>query len=119
VLRYAAGMSNIEKAEARQTFDTDDSKWILLCTFASIGLSINLQRANYTIMVEPSHKLSEVKQLFARIDRRGQTEPVCYGTIIANQKSSIEQRMLKSTEFTSLLQKSVYEEKAGSSSKVG
>ncbi len=26
VLRYAAGMSNIKKAKARQTFDTDDFK---------------------------------------------------------------------------------------------
>ena len=26
VLRYAAGMSNIEKAKARQTFNTDNSK---------------------------------------------------------------------------------------------
>ena len=42
VLYYAAGMSNIEKAEARQTFNTNNSKWILLYTFALIRLSINL-----------------------------------------------------------------------------
>jgi len=42
VLCYIAGMSNIEKAKARQTFNTDDFKWILLCTFILIGLAINL-----------------------------------------------------------------------------
>ena len=42
MLCYAAGMSNIEKAKTRQTFNTDDSKWILFCIFVSIGLAINL-----------------------------------------------------------------------------
>ena len=42
VLRYVASMSNIEKAEARQTFNTNNFKWILLYTFTSIGLAINL-----------------------------------------------------------------------------
>ena len=42
VLYYTASISNIEKAEARQTFDINDFKWILLCTFVSIGLVINL-----------------------------------------------------------------------------
>ena len=70
-------------------------------------------------MVKLSYKLLEVKQLFAQIDQQGQTKPIYYSTIIANQKSSIEQRILKSTKFTSLLQKSVYEEKADSSLKAG
>jgi hypothetical protein len=64
VLCYTASISNIEKAEVRQTFDTNNFKWILLYTFILIGLAINLQRINYTIIVKPSHKLLEVKQLF-------------------------------------------------------
>jgi len=42
VLCYAAGISNIKKAEARQTFNTNNFKWILLYTFVLIRLSINL-----------------------------------------------------------------------------
>ena len=65
MLRYTASMSNIEKAEARQTFNTNNSKWILLYIFTLIKLAINLQHINYAIMVKPSHKLLKVKQLFA------------------------------------------------------
>ena len=61
VLRYTAGMSNIEKAKTRQTFDTDNFKWILFCIFILIGLAINLQHANYAIIVKLSYKLLEVK----------------------------------------------------------
>ena len=57
-------MSNIEKAEARQTFNTNNFKWILLYTFILIGLAINLQYINYAIIVKLSYKLLEVKQLF-------------------------------------------------------
>jgi hypothetical protein len=64
VLYYTAGMSNIKKAKARQTFNTNNFKWILLCTFILIRLAINLQYVNYTIIVKPSYKLLEVKQLF-------------------------------------------------------
>ena len=42
VLHYTASMSNIKKAKARQTFNTNNFKWILLYTFILIGLSINL-----------------------------------------------------------------------------
>ena len=64
VLYYAANISNIKKTKARQTFNTNNSKWILLCTFILIRLFINLQYINYTIIVKPSYKLLEVKQLF-------------------------------------------------------
>ena len=60
-LCYTASISNIKKAEARQPFNINNSKWILLYTFILIRLAINLQRVNYAIIVKPSHKLLEVK----------------------------------------------------------
>jgi hypothetical protein len=108
VICYMVGMNNAERAAALENFESDNNAWILLCTFACASLGLNVQRANYAIMVEPSHKYTEIKQFFARIDRRGQTEPKCYGYVLVNQSSSIENRMVKSTEFTKTLQKTIY-----------
>jgi hypothetical protein len=100
------------KAEDKKTtmklFNKDPTKWIILCTFNSMSVALNLQRADHAIMAELSHKFSEVKQFFARICRRGQMESICKGFILVNRSSIIEQRMLKSTAFAQQLEYAVY-----------
>ncbi|KAF2463962.1 uncharacterized protein BDR25DRAFT_362161 [Lindgomyces ingoldianus] len=108
IVLYETGMNNAKKSQALETFGNDESKWIILCTFRSVGVGLNIQRANHAILIEPSHKYSDMQQLFGRIDRRGQKEPRCYGYVLVNAASAIEKRMVNSTEFTKRLEQSVY-----------
>lgn len=45
---------------------------ILISTYAICGVALNLQRANYCIMLEPASTMDVEKQAAARVNRRGQ-----------------------------------------------
>ncbi|KAF2812828.1 uncharacterized protein BDZ99DRAFT_460191 [Mytilinidion resinicola] len=117
ILLYKAGATPNERKKLQSDFDDDESKWVMMCTLHSVMTSINLQRANYNLMVEPSHKMSEIQQYFHRSDRRGQTEKIVHGYLLINSCSSLERRMLRSMDFSELLDEQVYKVKDGVKSK--
>lgn len=110
VIPYTAGMTNTNRTKAADRFDNHDKAWILLCSFGALGTSMNLQRGNRVIMLEPSHKYAQWRQLFGRVHRRGQKASQCYGYVFINHASGIEKRMVKSAEFTQAWQDLVYKQ---------
>jgi hypothetical protein len=93
VVAYVAGMTGPQKKAAHETFKTTPEKWILIATRESAKESINLQCANYNIIVEPAYQLSTLKQTWSRSARTGQSEDHVYTYILQNEASGIELRM--------------------------
>lgn len=111
ILLCQAGMNTDQKETILDRFAEEDDQWIMLCAFGSISVGANLQRANYAIMLEPSHTPGDITQYFARVDRVGQKQPMCYGYILVNSASSIEGRMMKSIEFNEDIRNAIFKQK--------
>jgi SNF2 family DNA or RNA helicase len=73
-------VSHVERSKRIKAFQAGERR-VMIGTIATMGESINLQRANHAIFVDRSFNPALNQQAVDRIDRQGQTRP-CYATDI-------------------------------------
>lgn len=82
-----------DRKEAYETFKTSD-KNILVTTYQTGGESLNLQMANYEILVDFPQWLLQIRQSLSRIYRTGQEKP-CFYYILIPRNTVIEKTFEK------------------------
>jgi hypothetical protein len=104
-LRFDGTVEENTKKRNLKKFPNRDSPPILLISLHAGGVGLNLQCANYVILVEPYWNRSMEDQAITRSFRIGQKRPVKVIHFIADQlfgKSSIEQHVQSLQERKSL-----------------
>ena len=66
VANLDATMTRREKDDALEAFKKIDGPWILMAKLDTVKMSLNLQRANKTLLLEPIPKESTLRQAKAR-----------------------------------------------------
>lgn len=114
VAEYVAGCTSSTRINTLAEFEEvtaqnhNESKWILLATLSSVAVGLNLQRANYMIIVEPLGSSSWFQQMKARIWRSFQREH-SHIYVLVSEAARCEMRAWKKLHTDSALDKEVNE----------
>jgi len=79
-----------------QKLQEDDDVWIAVCTLASVGTGVELQRADHILLFDLTHNWKTVVQLGGRTDRRSQQAKKCVFCILYNSALYFETAMYRS-----------------------
>ncbi|MGL5955379.1 MAG: helicase-related protein [Brevinema sp.] len=84
--------SSPKRGELINRFKTDPHCRVFFGNIKAAGIGINLQNADYSIIIEPGYSSEKVQQAISRTHRRGNNSPVVTVDLIFMKGETVEER---------------------------